>query len=49
MTIEHFSLVDIDVHAQICLALDIRLVEGHLEVIVDEVDDEVGEPGVLPL
>jgi len=43
------SLVHIDVHAQVSFTLDVCLVIGHLEVIVDEVNDKVREPGVLPL
>ena len=43
------SLVDKDVHAQVSLTLNIGLVVRHFEVIVDEVDDKVGEPRVLPL
>ena len=39
-----FSLVYIDVEAKVGFILDVRLMEGHLEVIVDEVDNEVGEP-----
>ena len=41
---QRFSLVYIDVEAKVSFILDVRLMEGHLEVIVDEVDNEVGEP-----
>ena len=35
-----------DVEVELALCLDVSLQVGHFEVIVDPVDDEVGEPGV---
>lgn len=35
-----------DVEVELALCLDVRLKVSHFEVIVDPVDDEVGEPGV---
>lgn len=41
------SLGDVDVNAEVGLLLDVGLEVGHLEVVVDPVDHEVGEPGGL--
>ena len=41
------SLGDVDVDAEVGLLLDVGLEVGHLEVVVDPVDNEVGEPGGL--
>lgn len=38
-----------NIDAEIGFFFDISLKIGHLEVIVDPVDDKVGEPGVLAL
>jgi hypothetical protein len=37
-----------DVEAEIAFALDVRLDVRHLEVIVDPINYEVGEPRILP-
>ena len=37
-----------DVEAEVTLTLDVGLNVRHLEVVVDPVDNEVREPGVLP-
>ena len=45
----YVSFVDTDVHAKVSLTLNVGLVVRHLEVIIDEVDNKVWEPGLLAL
>ncbi len=41
------SFADIDVDAQITFILNVCLQVSHLIVIIDPIDNEVGEPGVF--
>jgi hypothetical protein len=43
------SLADVDVDAKVRLVLDVSLKVRHFEMVVHPVNNEVREPGVLPL
>ena len=43
------SPADEDVNAEVSFVLDVRLEICHFKVIVNPVDNEIGEPGILSL
>ena len=43
----NLSFVDVEVQAFIRLSFDVGLVVGHLEMVINKVDYEVREPGVI--